>query len=202
MRVLFIVLIFLVTANSARAFTNGSFGLGGGYFSQNFMSETTSKDSGEKGFMGTSSNLLLLKYDYGFAGDWFVGPSLDYSIFPRDTADGNAKVSILHLVLPFGKNFGDARGNVWDWYAGPGLIRYDIKGAGGTTVMNNGTSTATFARPGGTSSVQKITTNFGASYTFSSNRFGLDFILENLLSQSKRTQSFMLSYNFLFGGGY
>lgn len=183
------------------AFKNQAILFGAGYYSQNFLNKTSQKDDGSSGVLGEANYLLNLKYDYKITQDWYLAPQLNYSLMPRSTPGNTSKVTITHLVFQIGKNFeGGHLGSTWDWYVGPGYLQYDIKGAGGTTVMNNGTSTATFAIPGSSSSTKKISTNLGASYTLERSRFGFDLIIENLLSSTKRTQDFMFSYNYQFGG--
>lgn len=195
----FIWCIGFLHAVTAYGFNEKDFSLGLGYYSQNFLSEISKKDSGKTGFEGETSYLLNLKYDFAMSSEWFVAPQLGYSPMPRETPGGTAKVSLLHLAALFGQNMASHR--EWDWYFGPGLLQQDIKGKGGSTVLSNGTGTATFALPGASTSVRKFTANAGTSYRWGPSRLGFDVILENPLSSKKRTQSFMLSYAYVFGGG-
>jgi hypothetical protein len=144
--------------------------------------------------------LLNLKYDWSFTTDWFVSPQLGFTLNPRESAGGSTKTTLWHVAFPVGMNFGFSLGSQWDWFAGPGIIQYTTKGSGGTAVMSNGTGTATFALPGETSTVQMVTLDAGGSYSLGASRFGLDLIFEGLAS-NKRSESFMLSYGYRFGGG-
>ncbi|MGE0631814.1 MAG: hypothetical protein AB7O96_05375 [Pseudobdellovibrionaceae bacterium] len=195
-----VFLVILFVSSVGHAFSKQAFGTGLGFYSQNFLNETAAKNSGETGFMGTTNFLFNVKYDIEITSDWFFSPELGHTLLPRDTSDKMAKVTITHLVFPFGQNISNSGSGTWDWYAGPGLIRYSIKGEGGTVRLNNGTSTSIFAKPGRNVTIQKVTTNIGSSYTYESSRFGLDLIIENLMSTAKRSQSFMLSYAYQFGG--
>ncbi len=150
--------------------------------------------------LGETFYPINFQYDYEFLNDWYLGPRLDYTLMPRKSAGDTAKVTFYHLVFPFGRNISGSSNQVWDWYAGPGLLQYSIQGSGGTTQMNNGTGTATFAVPGDTTTVRKVTMNLGTSLSMQKSRVGFDISFENFFSSSKRTQSLMLSYAYQFGG--
>lgn len=185
----------------AFAFKEKAISVGIGYYSQNAISKVAVKDSGEKGFFGEIFYPFNFQYDYKLGGSWFVAPRLSYTLFSRSSAGSTAKVTFAHLAFPFGQNFKASSGSlIWDWWIGPGLMQYKMVGAGGTTQMNNGTGTATFAIPGDTVSIQKITTNLGVSVAQKNSRLGFDLMFENAFSSSKRTQSIMLSYAYQFGG--
>ena len=193
-----LISLILITAPATFAFHERDIGLGLGYFSQNFLNEISKKDSGKTGFDGETSYLLSLKYDFAMSADWFVAPQVGYTLVPRETPGSTATVSLLHLTSLFGQNVSSIP--EWDWYFGPGILQQEIKGKGGTTVLSNGTGTATFALPGNNTTVRKFTANAGTSYRWGPSRFALDLILENPLNGKKRTQSLMISYAYVFGG--
>lgn len=203
MKIIYLIIIFgFMQINPSLAFKNKNFSVGVGYYAQNSFGLTAKDEAGKAGFLGPSFTPLNLRYDSNFSSEWFLSPQLSYTIVPRNLEGSTGKVSFMHFILQFGKNIKDSGSQTWDIYAGPGLIRYDIKGAGGTTVMNNGTSTATFAVPGGSSSVQKLTTNLGTSLSFGKSLFSFDIIVENAFSSKKRTENLMLSYAYVFGDGF
>ena len=188
--------------NTSLAFKSKAASIGFGYYSQNVLNKVAQKDDGSTGVLGEPNYPLTLKYDHSLSMDWFMAPQLSYTILPRNTPGDSAKISITHLVFQFGQNLRGASSSTWDWYIGPGIINYEIKGVGGTTVLNNGTSSATFAQPGRSSTVRKLTSNIGGSINFAQTRIGLDLIIENLASSQKRTESLMLSYAYQFAGGF
>ncbi len=205
MKIISTVAIFsfgLIIGHNALAFKHKNFSIGFGYYAQNSLGLVSNSETGKSGLLGPSFTPLNFRYDSNFSSDWFLSPQLSYTLIPRNLEGNTGKISFLHFALQFGKNLQSSGSQTWDVYAGPGLIRYDIKGTSGTTVMNNGTSTATFAMPGGTSTVQKLTANLGASVTFSKSLFAFDVIVENAFSNKKRTESLMLSYAFIFGDGF
>lgn len=192
---IFLVLIFLYPTIGL-SFKPSSFGIGVGYFSQNILSKTAQNQTGATGVLGEANYPINLKYDFPLFSDWFWAPQLSYTISPRSTMGSSAKVTLTHLSFLFGKNFGSD----FDWYFGPGIFQQDIKGTGGTTVLNNGTGFATFAMPGSSSTSKKMTVNLGSSLMLGDSRLGLEFIIESAFSTSERTQSMMFSYSYLFGG--
>lgn len=185
----------------ASAFEHKAVHLGVGIYSQNALFETSSDEKGEGSLLGALSYPLHFKFDYNLVSEWFVAPQLSHTLFSRMSAGDTAENKFTHLVFQVGKNMSGFYAPKWDWYIGPGLMRYQIKGKGGTVVMNNGTGMATFARPGRSATIQKVTMNLGSSLSYERSRFGLDLIMENLFSNERRTQSLMLSYAYRFGGG-
>ena len=188
--------------SSARAFKDKSISLGVGYYSQNSLSRISNSDSGSTGTLGKLFTPLNLRYDYGFASDWFFSSGLGYTLIPRAMPASNGQVSFMHLTALFGKDIFGSGNSVWDLYAGPGIMKYTIKGNGGIVSMSNGTGTANFAVPGGTSTVQKVTANLGTSYSVDKSVFSFDIIIENFMSAKKRTQSLMFGYAYRFGSNF
>ena len=196
---LLILAVVSLSAPSAQAFVQNSIGLGAGLYSQNLM-QLSQNEKGEAKFLGTPSTVINLKFDFHLGDSWFLAPQVTYLPMARSTAGDTAKISFYHVVFQIGANLLGSNRTNFDVYAGPGFIDYQIKGAGGTVTMNNGTGTATFARPGRDVEVKKITANIGSSFTLAGSRFGTDFIVENPGSKNKRGLSLMFSYTYQFGG--
>jgi len=198
-----VLLLIGCAHEQALAFRDGSIALGLGLFSENVYNETAQKADGSSGFLGESSYPLLLKADWAFSSTWFISPQLTYNLVPRETAGKTADVTLLHLSLQFGQNFGSDADSTFDWHFGFGFLNREIDGKGGTKQLNNGTGTATFALPGRKSTIRTITTNLGTSFAWHQSRFGLDLIFESFLAKGseQRTQNLMFSYAYQFGGG-
>jgi hypothetical protein len=79
-------------------------------------------------------------------------------------------------------------------------VSFGHVGAGGTQVLNNGTSTTTFALPSNQVTIEEITMNLGTAYSVGKSRIGFDIMIEGSAS-SKRTYDLMLSYAYAFSGG-
>lgn len=195
-------LVFLVIclffSQSSVAFNDHSFYLGIGYFLENNVGKITQNSSGKTGFLGTPSYPLLLKYDWKFWSDYFVSPSLHYTLLDRKSAGESAKVTNWHLMIPVGSQFS---GTNWDWYLGLGILNRSIEGGGGQVELSNGSGVATFSMPGGKVSSKNYTVNFGSSYNLEHSRFAFDLITEGTFTK-KRTYNFLISYSYRFSGGF
>lgn len=176
------------------AFKDKSIYLGAGYYSQNAFNKITKSDDAKPTMWGTTSYPLHVKYDLSIMQDWFFSPALYYSLIKRNAAGSSAEITMIHLTLPFGKNF--SSGDSWDWSVGPGLMQYQMKGAGGIQQLNNGGSTANFALPGRTVTVRTVTSNAEIGYNQNSFRVGMALIIEGLLNNTKRTESFFINFNY------
>ena len=179
------------------AFQNNALYGGIGYFLENNFGRETQSPSGSPSTLGTPSYPLLLKYDVQILDQLFLSPTLTYTLITRSSAGGSAKVTTWHLMLPVGDNFGNSG---FDWSSGLGILNRTIQGNGGTTVLSNGSGSATFALPGRSVSSTNLTFNVGSAYNFSSSRIGLDLMVEGLMSE-KRNFNIMLSYSYNFMGG-
>ncbi len=194
---IYTIAFLTLLAPNLHAFTPNSFSAGIGYYSENIPNKTAQREDGSTKYFGEVTYPLNVKYDYPITQSWLIAPQLSYVVIPRKSAGDTAKVTNTQFVLQVGQNWG-ATG--FDWYFGPGIFKQEIKGNGGTVVMNNGTGTATFAVPGRKSTAQKIIFNIGTSFTYGSSRLGLDLFILNIASNSKRSQNFMVSYSYIFGG--
>lgn len=179
----------------AHAYSAKHWWVGLGYYSENALNQVAEKSDGSKGFLGTTNLPLIFRYDWLVGKGWFLAPQLNYTPMPRDTEGKTAQVTITHLAFPMGRNAG-----ALEWSVGPGLLRETIKGKGGTVVMNNGTGTSTFARPGQEVTIQKVTFDVGAAYTTGRYKWGIDLYFIEPLSSKERTQNLMLSFTFDLSG--
>lgn len=195
----FLFLIFF-GVSVVHAFVEKSFYMGISYYSQNALGKTTASATSAPSFLGSPNYPVNLKYDWRLSLDWYLSPQLSYTPMARSASGDSAKVTLLYFVLPIGQNLGFGAGSHWDWSFGPGYIQSTIKGAGGTTVLSNGTGTSTFAVPGESVTLQTISLSGAGAYNFGKSRISVDLIFEGLLS-SKRAASFMFSYAYRFGGG-
>lgn len=191
-------LVVLSSAPRAQALTNQAYYLGVGLFSENSINKMTATATGEKSTLGTFTIPLIVKYDWNFAGDFFIAPTFTYTPLGRDDAGGSATVTLAHLMIPVGRNLSFAG---LDWYVGPGILYRFEKGNGGLEVLSNGSGSATFARPGRSVTLANYTLNAGTSFIYGTNsRFAFDLVTEGTFS-SKRTYNLMFSYCYMFAGG-
>lgn len=182
------------------AFSRSASYFGIGYLVSDVMGKTAAQKDGSAGFSGAADYPLFGQGQFQISNDWFFAPGVSYTILPRTMSGDSGTESTLHISLPFGTNFSDRKVLVWDWSVGPGLTQASITGKGGTVQLNNGTGTATFAKPGRSATFRKLTWDAGTSVTFGRSRIALDLMFENILSGEKRVESVMLSYAFRVGG--
>lgn len=191
---------FVLFCVPAFAVKHGSFGVGvGAYSSRTDKKVATGFTS--SGANPVSATPLLLRYEYEITGNLYLAPQLMATLVPIKSWDESTSTSIYHLGLPLGGPLGGSSVE-WDWLAGLGLEMYTIKGKGGTITLPNGSGTMDFAVAEGTKTSRLVTTQLGVSASTGSHRFGLDVILEELLSNEKRAYSTLLGYTYHFGGSY
>jgi len=196
-----VFLSVLVIGAPALAFKNQAFYAGIGYFAQNSFNKVATKPTGDAGFFGPHSYPLNVKYDFSIGSDWYMATRFSYTPLPRSSAGDSAKTTMMHLYFPVGRNFASVSNSSWEWFVGPGLIRYSIQGAGGTTVLSNGTGTATFGLPSKSATIQNVTLNTGVGWNVDLLRVGMDLIFEGALS-SKRSANILFSLDYRFSGGF
>lgn len=186
----------LLISSQSPAFTAGNWWSGIGYHSENALNEVANDASGKTGLLGTASYPFIFRYDLAIGTSWIFAPQLNYTLLPRKTKGHGAEVTLTHFIFNFGQNTSTA----WDWSFGPGILRETIKGKGGTTVLNNGNSTSTFANPGRTVTIQKVTVDVATGYTSGKIRYGIDLYFIAPFSSKERTQNLMFSFTYNFSG--
>ena len=195
--IFFNIFLFAVCSH---ALTDENISVGVGYFSQNFMGETAQKPDGSSGFLGAANYGIDLGYEAGLAKNWFWSVRLLYTPLPRAAEGSTADITLTHLKFLGGQNFEglSSKGSKFDWFVGLGILKEDLKGKGGLVQLNNGTGTATFAVPGNSSSTLNGTQSAGIGYSFGEARVAGEIVFENLFSQTKRTQSLLISILYSF----
>lgn len=159
------------------------------------LGKTSSSETGATSFMGP----IFINLDFQAhvpIGDGLIGVPLSVSprviwapsfLLPHKDSGSPVKTTFLIVDLPLVYDFNDS----FDFSAGPAYVVYTIAGPGGTTQLNNGNSTSTFALPGDSVSAKTIALMIGTSYKTSDFRFSLDLMSEGFLSSKKRTFSLM-----------
>ena len=194
------LLLLSFHASSARAMSRYS--VGAGVYNQSSFGKTTNASDGSPGTLGAMSFPIGLMYS-GMVSDTFgIAPSVWYTTLARSSGGGTAKTTMMHLSIPLTYALTSGSVGEFDVLFGPGLLMYSIQGAGGTKVLNNGTSTSTFGIPGNTASVRTLSADLGIDWLFGQCRLGLDFAIEGAASTDKRTINVALNFLYSFGGLY
>ena len=191
-----LIFVALLIGSQSHAFTSGHWWTGLGYYSENALNKVANEASGKTGLLGTPNYPFIVRYDYALTSSWFLAPQLNYTLLPRETKGKGAKVTLTHIVFNFGQN----TANGLEWTFGPGILRETIQGKGGTTVLSNGTGSSTFANPGRTVSVQKVTLDIGGAIIAGRLRYGLDLYFVAPFSSKERTQNLMFSITYDLSG--
>lgn len=185
------ILIVSCLAPFARAAKDSTFQVGANLLSHGLNRETQ-QASGQTSFLGTTYYQLYFQTHFGVTSTLQFSPNLSYMpdfLLPRKTSDGSVTTSYVILGLPVLYRLNDS----WDFGGGPAILWYTVKGSGGTTTMNNGTGTATFARPGQSSTSKTVGLTFGAGWNMSAGRLGADAMIEGLTNSQKRNYSLLFS---------
>jgi hypothetical protein len=161
------LLLFLCALPAEAATTVGI-----GAVAQNMGKVTTSADA-SKSLTGST---YLPELSVGWriqSGAMGFYPSLGLTILAKKSPEGGQKKSIYTLALP--AIF--AAGANLELKAGPALQIYSIKGSGGTSEQNNGSSTATFYLPSGSVSSRVFYLDLGLAWLSKQIRGDLDFLI-------------------------
>jgi hypothetical protein len=192
------IALHVLFLSQAHALKKNSFYGGVGFFNHSLL-RVTSSPTGEASFFGPFYYPFFVQSFLPIGEKWFFGPSIGYTIFGRTSPDGGQKMTYLYFTAPFGQEFRKEEDRGWDWNFGPGLWLYTISGSGGTKVLNNGTSTATFGIPGSSQTIKTWSLNGGVGYSIKESRFAFDLVSESLFS-ARRSFSFLLSFSVRFWG--
>lgn len=167
-------ILFLLAFFSANALADTTLGIG--VVAQN-MSKTTNNPAASRSLTGTLYQPEL-SVAYAIGGKSGIGflPSLGYTVLGKKSPEGGQKKSMLTLAFPAVLTKGKL-----ELKAGPAVIFYQIKGTGGDSVQNNGSSTATFYLPGDTKTSRVFYLDLGIGQTFGLIRADLDAFLTGIL---------------------
>lgn len=190
--------VLVLFGSDAYAFKNNTFSIGIGYHSRNALNRLSAKADGSKSLLGVTSFPLVLQYDWNFYESYFVAPQLHYTLLPQEATDKSTKTTMTHILFPIGMNFFESSDNAAEWFVGPGIVQYSMKGKGGIKTLNNGTGTSSFAVPGREVKIRNITLNMGLAYNFSVHRTAFTLIVENAALSSRHTESLNLTYTYRF----
>ena len=158
------------------------------------LNSVVNDPTGSTGTYGTLYYDLKAQAHFNYASDWDFSPALLYMpdfLLPYKAPSGLSKSTYMILELP-------ATWTPMPTFSlemGLALMRYTIEGAGGTTVLNNGNSSNSFAVPGSNQTATTIGALLGPSLIYNDFRFTLDLLAESPLSSAKRTLSLMFSIN-------
>lgn len=201
-RPFFVILCISLAAATAGAGATSTLQVGASLLSHG-LNRTTQKASGDTSLLGSTYYQFYFQNHFAINGPWQFSPNVSYmhdSILPTPSAGGTSKNTYFILGLPVTYQLNDR----WELAGGPAFLWYTIKGEGGTTTLNNGTGTATFAKPGQSSTSTTLALTFGGGWNWAAGRVGTDFVVEGFTNTQKKTYSLLVSASFnawSYGGG-
>lgn len=184
------ILGVLFTGASAYAAPTKRLDLGLTYISYQ-MSRVSTASDGSKSTMGTTFYDLKFLYQWPIAEKLSFSPTLLYmpdQLYSQESPDKATKTSLTLLSFPVVYHIDD----FWTANAGFGILHYTLRGTGGSQVLNNGSGQTEFSLPSRTVTTRTVVFQYGADYKWNETKFGLDMLVQNLLSNTKRTYSLVL----------
>lgn len=198
MKMVFLRAAVLLFLSSPAFASNGGFFGGLGIYAQNSLNKTTKSDDGSGSLFGSYYFPLIGRYAFEVSGSWMVAPAVYYTLIGRPSGGSTATTTFIHLSVPATyQASGSSRD--FEFFFGPGISMYQMKGAGGTKQLSNGTGTSTYAAPGGDSTSKLVTLDLGAAWLEGRHRISFEVFLEGLASE-KRTFNLLAAYMYHFGG--
>lgn len=193
---LFLFLLFCLIPSAAHAKADRNW-IDIGFSATSYqLNRQASEDSGKTSVAGTSFYHLYLQGNLPLGKSFGFSPNLRYgSPFTVKSPDGGSTSSLTALGLPLLYKKG-----AFAFGGGPMLLRYEINGKGGTIVMNNGNSQATFGLPGNKVATTTTALTLTSQVDWKSLLFGLDIVIHGMGSAEKRSTSLALALAYGFGG--
>lgn len=160
------------------------------------IAKTTTIESGKKDLLSPFQFPLFLGYSYQFSPEEKMAVNLDYTLFPKKGPDGGTEETHFLVRLPYIRKWTDSN---LAWKAGVGLHQFTIKGQGGSVVLNNGASTATFFLPDSTSTTTQFLLEIGLNYSINRIQATSSFLIESPLNSKSRSAALILGINYQIG---
>ena len=160
------------------------------------ISKTTHVESGSYDLFSPIQFPLLFSYYYKLDNTSELLFQLDYTVFPKSGADGGTQETHLLLRIPYVRQFNNS---ILEWKSGFALHQTTIKGGSGTTILNNGNSTATFYIPDSSTVSNSILAEVGLVYPYKKFIFESSLLLESPLNSKTRNFSFLLGVSYQIG---
>jgi hypothetical protein len=165
------------------------------------MNGTTTSEDAKKTLIGTVYFPVQVRYSTDpLLGPLRWAPYLEFThlstlLVKNETPDGTAKRNFAIVSSPLEYQIGPR----WFLSGGPGFMYYEIKGKGGTKVVNNGTGTTAFGVPSKTRNSKILLLELGTGWIVNEYRIGLDLYFSGLASERLGT-SFQATFSRSFGG--
>jgi len=196
-RVLLISTIFSF-GNHAIAITNG-LAVTGGVYQNNILNAADDGFAGDRLFDDIYFPIGI-QYSLPVFDGWNFAPTLSLTqlttlIVPKETPEDGAKKNLIYLNLPLVTNLRESV----DGKLGLGILRYEVRGEGGTVNLQNGTGTSTFYQPSKTTSSVTTYLLFGLAFPFTKWQLDWDLIVHAPADNDRRSYSMAVYMTYPLG---
>lgn len=157
------------------------------------LTKTTQSPSAKADLIGPTYYNFNIQTHFQITQNWLLSPELIYMpnfLLPRQSPDSTVKTSFMILGLPLTHSLN----STLDLDIGPAIVSYEIKGSGGTTTLNNGNGTSTFAIPARSETTRTIGILAGVNFIKIPYYFGLQAMAEGILDSQKKNYSLILKF--------
>lgn len=168
-----------------------SYHVGLGVLNHNAGKASNSATSGDKPFFGQLYNQLDLAAYFAISNGWSIAPVFNLSIISKKSPEGEQKSSVSLVGVRSHQQFASS----FDYHFGLGFIAYQIKGSGGTVLLNNGSGTTTFGTPSDATSSSQLYYDVGLGYTIQKFKINLSTLITEPFGGSKLALNPMLTFS-------
>lgn len=188
LRLLLLSLLFY--SQSSFAFEKSLF-IGAGFLSKN-VATLTGSDSGEPGFLTSNFFQLVFSGFFKLSDSLAFAPTISATPLGPGSPERGESYRVFTIVPRFAFETGSSNG--FDLHGGPGIQVYQIMGAGGTAVVNNGTTPVNFPLPNSIAHSITMLVDLGFGIEKESMRLDLDIFMTGLIN--RRTTNIILSISY------
>jgi hypothetical protein len=191
----FIILVLMIFAASpsfaaVSLFKAKHVYLGLGLFNHNTGRYATEKTGKTGSSLSSTYTTINLTGKIPLWINWNFSPTIGYTPFYKKLANDNETSRLIPIAFRIERKL-----SIFEAHAGPGILIYSVGGKGGTTVLSNGTSTATFGLPTETRSSKLWLLDLGAGIDAFSTKLAFDVMITGL-SSSRRAINLGLSLSY------
>ena len=175
----FALLLLLHSGSTMALGSSKSLYLGAGIIYQD-ANRTATTANGGSSLTGNSFFQVRAAGSLPINESWSLMPVAALTPFGAKGADADEKSSLLTIDARLTRDLGAI-----DLHFGPGVLFDRISGSGGTATLNNGSSTAVFGLPSGSSTARFFYVDVGIGVPLSNFRLDLDALITDTFSSRR-----------------
>lgn len=173
----------LLFARDGAGANNKTFYLGLGAVARNAGKTATVASSGKKPLFAEVYTNLNFSMIFDLGAEWSLSPNFFFGVPSKKTPEKKSTTN----VYGYGVRVLYGLSGPFDFYFGPSVFSYRIKGSGGSVQLNNGASTSLFGIPSSSKTSNLVCLNLGFGYLFADTaRVELSAFVSGIASSTKR----------------